>query len=253
MKILSNTKEIIITIIFVFVLWEVLTRFSIINTVFLPPPSEVFLAFPNNANEIFSALIITLKHIGIGYFFGAVFGISLGAISGWYRFLEKSLGNLVNALYPIPRITFLPLFILWFGYGEIPIIVIITLATFFPIFINTLSGVKKTDKRLIEVGKNFSANKIQILKKITFPSALPHITTGLRLGIGRAVTSGIASEMLIGLMGLGGIIYLAGEFFKPEIIILSQIILSIFGLILYKFFDLIEYRYLLRWMPRTEK
>ncbi len=251
-KKLSGTKEIIITTLFVFFLWEVLTRFNVINTVFLPPPSEVFLAFPNNANEIFNALIITLKHISVGYFFGAVFGILLGAVSGWYRFIEKSLGNLVNALYPIPKITFLPLFVLWFGYGETPIIVIIALSTFFPTFINTLSGVKKTDKGLIEVGKNFNANKFQILKKITFPSALPHITTGLRLGIGRSISSGIAAEMLIGLMGLGGVIYLAGEFFKPEIIILSQIVLAIFGLIIYKIFDFIEYRYLLRWMPREK-
>jgi ABC-type nitrate/sulfonate/bicarbonate transport system permease component len=252
MKILSDIKEIIITILFVFILWEVLTRSGIINTIFLPPPSKVFLAFPKNANEIFENFFITLKHISIGYFLGAVFGVLLGSISGWYRFLEKSVGNIVNALYPIPRITYLPLFILWFGYNETPIIVIIALSTFFPTFINTLSGVKKTDKRLIEVGKNFGANKVQILKKITFPSALPHITTGLRLGIGGSITSGIAAEMLIGLMGLGGVIYLAGEFFKPEIIILSQIVIAIFGLILYKIFDLIEYRYLLRWMPREK-
>ena len=252
MKILSDIKEIIITIVFVFILWEVLTKSGIINTIFLPPPSKVFLAFFKNANEIFENFFITLNHIFIGYFIGSIIGISLGAISGLYKTLDKYLGNLVNALYPIPRITYLPLFILWFGYNEIPIIVIIALAAFFPAFFNTFSGIKKTDKRLIEVGKNFGAKKIQILKKITFPSALPYITTGLRLGIGRAITSGIAAEMLIGLIGLGGVIYLAGEFFKPEIIILSQVILAIFGLIIYKIFDSIEYRYLLRWMPREK-
>ncbi len=252
MKTLSDAKETILTFLFLFILWELLTRFEIINTIFLPPPSRVLSAFLDEGGKIFHALLVTLKHIGEGYLLGSFFGILLGFLAALCKFFEKSLGSLVNAFYSVPRITFLPLFILWFGYGEIPLIIIIALAVFFPTFINTLSGIKKVDKRLIEVGKNFGANRFQILRKIIFPSSLPYITTGLRVGIGRAITSAIASEMIVGLMGLGGIIYLAGEFFKPEIIILSQIVLIIISLIIYKSFDFIEYHYLLRWMPREE-
>lgn len=236
----------------VLAIWELVSRYGLVSSIFLPSPIEVLKSVPENYPAVLSNLLTTLQHVLIGYSLGVFLGILLGAISGWYIFFGGLLEPIVHSLYSIPKITFIPLFILWFGFNEKPIIVCIMLSAFFPVYLNTVSGVKKANKKWVEMVINLGANKLEILKKIIFPASLPFITSGMGIAIGKSITTAIAAEMILGLVGLGGLIYMAGELFKPEIIIFSQIILAIIGMIFYSIFNVFEEKYIFKWLPKEK-
>ena len=113
-------------------------------------------------------IYITLKHVTVGYFIGIMLAFYFGILIGWYKTLDTALAPLLLIVSAIPIVTFLPLFILWFGLGETPIFVCAIIAAFFPSLLNTISGVKKVDKSYIEVARNFGANDKKILTKVIF-------------------------------------------------------------------------------------
>ena len=239
--------------IIVFVIWELIVRFSIIKSVFLPPPTTVILAIFKNFGYWLISILITLKHIGIGYVIGTVLAILIGLAIGWYKTIDRSIAPLLLIISPIPIVTFLPLFIIWFGLGEFPIILCAIIAAFFPSLFNTSSGVKKVDKSLIEVAKNFGINDRDLLKKVILPGALPHIANGLRLSIQLTFLVTPVAEMIMGDVGLGGFIWKSADLFKTDRVILGQFTLGFIGLLIFKVFDFIEKKYLLPWMRIGDK
>lgn len=234
------------------VIWQSIVDLKFIKSVFLPPPSEVLLGLLKNYEYLSVSILITLKHIIIGYFIGILLAIFWGFIVGWYKNIDLSIKPLLLIISPIPIVTFLPLFILWFGLGITPIILCAVIGSFFPTFTATISGIKKIDKDYIEVAKNFNKNQRQILTAIIFPASLPYITSGFGTSIQLTFLITPVAEMIMGDVGLGGFIWRNADLFKTELVILGQITLGIIGLILFKIFDLIERKYILPWVEIRE-
>jgi len=230
------------------ILWEAAIRLGFIKSIFLPSPSMVFLAFLKNYEYLISSILITSKNIIIGYFIGITLAIFLGILIGQYKKIDLSISPILLIISPIPIITFLPLFILWFGLGTTPIILCASMGAFFPTLLTTISGVKKINRKYIEVAENLNLKKKTILKKIVLPASFPYITSGLRTSIQTTFILTPVAEMIMGDAGLGGFIWRNADLFRTELVILGQITLGVMGLSLFKIFDLVEKKYLLPWM-----
>ena len=173
----------IISLIIVLAAWEAAGRGGIR---YLAPPS---LIVETGYNIIVSAKTIEylsdlLQFIFYGYGLAVLLGISIGLLTGHFRKVEYSLDPFLTALYSVPPITWLPLLLIAMGIGNLPIIVIVFLFCFFSIWINTMEGVKNTDRKLVEAAKSFGTSGRQLFFKVYLPSSIPYIFAGLRLGIG---------------------------------------------------------------------
>lgn len=236
----------------ILLIWEICVRNEIIRSVFLPAPTVIIDAYFNNIGYLLSSAAITLRDIAIGYFPGCLLGISLGIFIGYYRSLNSAFAPLLLILSPIPIVTFLPLFIIWFGLNIIPVLACAFIAAFFPCLMSTISGVKNVEQTLIEVAQNFGATNQQMLRKVIFPAALPQVANGMRLSIQLCFLVTPVAEMIMGDIGLGGLIWRSADLFKTELVLGGQFTLGVMGLTLYKLFDHIEIHYLLPWRRPKE-
>ncbi|MBU1201483.1 MAG: ABC transporter permease [Nanoarchaeota archaeon] len=236
----------IITLFAILLIWQLLVYFSIINSLFLPAPLTIAKSLIKNTDYFLGSIGITIKHILIGYFIGIGLAIPLGLVFGWKKNIELTFSPIFLVISTIPVVTFLPIFILWFGLNEIPIYLCSIIAAFFPAFLNTFHGVKKIDKSFIEVAENFKIKSIN--KRIIFPASLPYISNGLRQAIQITFLVTPPAEMIMGDIGLGGFIWKSADLFKLELVILGMVTLGIIGFSLFKIYDFIEKKYLLKWM-----
>jgi ABC-type nitrate/sulfonate/bicarbonate transport system permease component len=186
------------------------------------------------------ALWASLQPFIPGYLLAVVVGIPLGLIIGRYRLVEAAVGPYVTAGYSTPLVALTPLFIVWFGIGFTVKVAIIFTLTVFPILINTWRGVHAVPKTLIEVGQAFGASQSMIMRKIIVPATLPHIMTGLRLGVGRAVIAVVIAEFFTAVSGLGGIIINAGNSFETATMFVPIIVILLWGVALTAFVGWLE-------------
>lgn len=179
-----------------------------------------------------SAFLATLLPFAVGFVAASAVGIPLGLAIGRYRLFEAAVGPYITAGYSTPLVALLPLFLVWFGIGFLAKVAIVFTLTIFPIIINTWRGVHAVPGSTIEVGIAFGATQGQIMRKIIVPGTLPHIMTGLRLGVGRAVIGVIIAEFFTAVGGLGGIIINAGNSFNTTKMFVPIVVILLLGVIL---------------------
>jgi NitT/TauT family transport system permease protein len=247
------------------IVWEALTQSGFINPQILPAPSQVLLRWidylkpleqydPANMSYLawfFSgelphdALASIIRVVG-GFGIGAGLALPLGLLMGGSARFYQLMNPLVQLLRPIPPIAYIPLAILWFGLGNPPAFFLISLGAFFPVLMNTISGVRTVDEIYIRAARNLGASGATLFLRIILPAATPHILTGLRVGIGVAFIVVIVAEMIAVNNGLGFRILEAREFMWSDKIIAGMITIGLLGLAIDTGMDRIN-RYLLRW------
>ena len=230
-----------------FLILEVASTLKIISPVIFPAPSTILSTFPKIQDILAQSILTTSYHMALCYFLGGVLGIILGVYTAHFAILERTLGKLITSIFPIPRLTYLPLFILWFGLTDIVIIMISTISVFFAVFMNTFAGVKKIPPEYLYVCKNLGGDRGDMLRMVIFPASVPFIIAGLRYGIGKVLSSVIVTEMIIGQSGIGGMFWRATNLFKPEVTVLLEAIIVVAGLLLFSSFDWAERR-MFPWM-----
>ncbi len=228
-------------------IWHLVVVLGFVNPVFLPSPWSVLIAFLGEPGYVITSTLTTICDIAFGYFLGVSFALILGIIFGWFRSIGTFFRSPILLISPIPIVTFIPLFILWFGLGRVPVLLCSSIGAFFPTFLNTISGVRHTDKALIDVAKNFQASNSMILWKVVLPSASPHIVNGLRISMQMAFLITPVAEMIMGDIGLGGLIWRSADLFLTDMVLVGQITLGVMGLLLYTVLDWMEKKYLERW------
>jgi len=215
-------------------IWALITMvFNLVPSLFFPSPIEVIISGYELiiSGKLLSATFYTLINVLCGLFIGALVAIPLGIILGWSKTLEEMSKLIIGVLRPIPPIAWIPFSILWFGIGMAPAIFIIFLGCVFPILIYTLDGVKRTDKVLVEVGETLGANNLQIITKIIFPSAIPTIISGLKVGIGIALMCTVSAEMIGSGNGLGHLILTSTTLFDTGATIVGMLTIGLIGII----------------------
>ncbi len=207
--------------------WELVCRSGAVSALFLPAPSMILLTGFDMlvSGEILLNAQASLYRIAAGFVIGSVAGILIGLATGFSR-LAEAVGNpIIHALYPVPKIALLPLIILWLGIGEVSKITIISLGVFFPVVINTYSGVKNIDPLLIKVAVSFRTSRLNMIRKVILPSALPVIFAGLKLAAGTSLLLLVAAEMIAAKEGLGAMILHYGD-----LMLTTKLMVGVFSL-----------------------
>lgn len=219
-----------------------------VSSLFLPPPTLIISALIDmiQDGEIGVSLAASLYRILLGFFLGSAFGLLVGLVTGTSALADRMANPIVNALYPIPKIALLPLFILWLGIGEVSKVTIIALGVFFPVAMNTYSGVKNVDTLLIKVAVSFHAGWGYTMRNVVLPYALPMIFAGLRIAAGTALLLLVAAEMITAEQGIGALILHYGDLMITERLMAGVIVLSVLGLIFNLFLQFLE-RKLVPW------
>jgi ABC-type nitrate/sulfonate/bicarbonate transport system permease component len=222
--------------------------FRLFNPIFLPGPWLVLGTIVELAarGQLWIHLAATLERVALGFATGAALGVALGVAAGHLVPVRNVVEPLVELLRPIPPLAVLPLFIVWVGIGEGSKVGFITYATFFPIFLTTVHGVRQIDPLLLRAARSLGARRLALFGRVILPAALPDILTGLRLGVALAFFVIVISEFIGAEHGLGYLINDGRNFFLVPQMLGAAVVLGLLGWAGNGLVRLLERR-LLRW------
>jgi NitT/TauT family transport system permease protein len=231
--------------------WEVMARAGLFPRKLFPTLGDIAETFwrltasgilPHHAIE-------TILRLIAGFALAAVIGVVIGIAMGRSKRAEDYILPLIAMLAPIPGIAYAPLFLLWFGLGNLPAILLVGFVSAFPIIFNTWTGVKAVKEIWLRSAQAMGANDRKLFRHVVLPGALPYILTGLRLGLAQAWRVLVGVEMLAAVAwGLGWLIFGAREFLNTDVMLAGVAVIGIIGLALEKFvFQRLEDYTLVRW------
>lgn len=224
------------------------TRTGWITPLTLPKPSDVAKTFGDLwvSGLLFKHLLPSLTRLAVGATLGVAVGVSVGVLIGLFSYIRAGLVPLVAAIFPIPKIALLPLFVIWFGIDEGSKYALIAFGTFTPTVVATYAAVDNVDRGLIRMGQSFGLSWWSVVRKIVLPGAMPGILAGLRISLAIAIILLVAAEMLGAEYGIGAYILEAGSLYDLERLFAGVVILSVLGVMVSLVIGWIEAR-VLRW------
>lgn len=234
-------------------LWDVTARLKIVDLLSWPPFFDIaarWLVLLANG-EIADALLISVWRVLVGYGAAVAIAVPIGLLIGYSTRVFYLLEPTLESLRPIPVVALIPVIILFFGLGSTMKIVIITYACFFPILLNTISGVRHLDRVLVDTARTFGLGKRHTILRVIVPAATPYIFTGMRISVGFSLMAMAAAEMLTGGDGIGAFILDAQRTFKVKDMYSGIITLGLLGYLANRGFIAIE-RWMLRWHGSTK-
>ena len=212
-------------------LWQVASSLGWLPPTILPAPSSVAKAAWDKIQDgsLASNLGVSFARAMSGLIIGGAIGFALGLLNGLSTLGEKLLDPTLQMIRNIPHLALIPLVIIWFGIGESARLFLVALGVFFPIYLNTLHGVKNVDPHLIEMGRIYGMNNRALFAKVILPGALPSIFVGLRFALGVMWLTLIVAETIAANSGIGHMAMAAREFMQTDIVVLSIVIYAILG------------------------
>lgn len=232
-------------------LWEVLTRALEVPAYLLPPPSAIATAARADAATLAQGAVTTGRAALIGFLLSAILGVAAAIVLASSRLVERALYPYAVFLQTVPIVAVAPLLVLWFGPGLRAVSVAAFIVSVFPVIANTLTGLRSTDPALRDLFRLYGAGKFATLTKLTVPSALPHIVTGLRIASGLAVIGAIVGEFVAGFSegspGLGIQVLTSYKQLRTDLLFAAVITAAALGLTLFGAVNLLGARVLGRW------
>jgi ABC-type nitrate/sulfonate/bicarbonate transport system permease component len=231
-------------------LWEAFGRSGLVDPLFISSPTRVAQAGYGLMQEpdFWNDLKVSGSEFILGYGAAIAVAIPLGLAIGLSRRLQYIFSPFVDTLNAVPRVTLLPLIIIWFGIGIWSKVVVVFLGAVIPILINTQSGVKTSEARFIRVARSFSASRMKVFSSIILPGTVPFIFTGLKYGAGRALLGVVVGELYASTSGIGHMIADAGNTFATDIVFFGVVIFMTTGLVVVALLDRLERRFE-KWRP----
>ncbi|RDJ26811.1 ABC transporter permease [Bosea caraganae] len=227
-------------------IWEVAVRALGVAAYLLPPPSTIAADLAKNWPRVISSSWLTTGNMVLGFLLSVAVGIPLAMMLAYSPFFERSVYPSIVFLQIVPKIAIAPLFIIWFGFGMMPKVLLVFLLTFFPIVINAVVGFKSVDPGIMELARSTGASGLRTFLKIRFPSALPSIFTGLKVAAALASTAAVVAEFVASDNGLGYLIVTYNGQLMTSMVFATIIVLGLIGLAFYYLIELLE-RLLLPW------
>lgn len=233
-------------LIVILLLWYVGSKLALWSTFIIPTPEKVIKSFITllQNGKLIKNIIISLERVVVGFGISSIIALPLGILFGISSKIYEYFKGILEFLRHTPPLALVPMIILWFGIGELSKIVIIILASFFPIFLNCLKGVTSCDEKYIEVGKVFGLSQYKIFTKIIFPSAIPDILLGLKLGLGYSWRAIIAAELIASSSGIGYLILDAQQISRSDIVVVGILSIGLLGISTDYLFSLFIHKYL---------
>lgn len=231
-----------------FGIWQLLAMLGIFTPVLLPPPTSVLAAAGRMLvnGVLLPNIAVSLLRVVAGFSLATVVAVPLEIMAGWSANLRNIVEPITEFFRPIPVLAMLPLAILWFGIGKSSKIFLIAYGSFFPIFLNTASGVRFVDPIFVQAAASLGATKWQIFRRVVLMAAMPDIATGLRLGLGFSFLTLVAAEMIASQQGLGYLIVDTQLTFQTDQTLVATLTFGVLGYLMGAILVHAEAR-LLRW------
>ena len=236
----------ILAFVLLFVAWEFAVRVTGIKEYLLPPPSKVWTEFLKRFDPVMASAWVTTREIIAGYLVAIVVSIPLALWIAYSRFMENTLYPVIVFLQIIPKIAVAPLFIIWFGFGFTPKLLVVFLLSFFPIVVSSIAGFKSVDADIMDFARTTGASQWKMFLRIRLPQALPQIFTGLKVGAALAATAAVVAEFVASDKGLGYLLLQYNGNLDTPMVFAVIILLSLIGLAVYYTVELIE-RFTIPW------
>ena len=233
--------------------WQWLPGLAGVPECILPPPTKVwgeFLRMLGSEKLMFHTGITALEVV-VGFVLGSLLGVLIGFALGISPKTELVLSPYLLALQIAPKVAFAPLFVMWMGFTVYPKILVAILIVFFPVMVNVLTAIRAVDPDLVNLGRSFSASRWQIFSMIEYPTTLPPLFSGLRIGATLAVIGVVVGELVGGNMGLGYLLTFGEGQGNTAMVFVAIIMLTIIGIAAYGAVVLAERR-VLHWVPRAQ-
>jgi len=230
-------KTFVHRILFILILlgiWEILSKANLLNPFFLPAPTKILESFIDLLadGQLIIDLLVSLKRVLFGFLISVLTAVPLGLFLGINKKIKHLVNPLINFIRPIPPIAWIPLAIIWFGIGNTTSYFITMIASFFPIFINTITGVEDIPQKHLDVAKSFGVDKKILLIHIIIPYVFPFILSGMRIGLGIGWMAVVAAEMISAFSGLGYSIIINQEMLRMDRVLVNMITIGMAGLLL---------------------
>lgn len=232
------------------VVWELLSRSGVLDPRFVPPPSVIAGALwrMTQSGELPFHIAVSVRRILIGFLLGSIPAVALGLAMGLARPIRALFMPLVAAIYPIPKIAIYPLIIFYLGIGEASKVSIVALSIFFLVLLNTMAGVLGLDRAYFNIARAYGAGPRSLFTSVGFPGALPHIFTGLKLGMGFALIVIVGAELLGSDAGIGFLIWRSYQIFAIDAMFVGLLVTAILGWLATITLDWLE-RVAIPWRP----
>ncbi|MFH8401262.1 ABC transporter permease [Streptomyces anulatus] len=213
-------------------LWWAASATGLLTADVLASPAEVFRAVGElwGNGQLPDALTTSLTRSGLGLVVGLAAGLTLGIVTGFTRLGDELLDSSLQTLRTIPFLSLVPLFMVWFGINETAKILLIAVATTFPMYVSTSSGVRTTDPKLIEAMRAFGMSRLGIVREVVLPGALPSLLAGLRLSMTLSVIALIAAEEINATAGIGYLMSQAQSYARTDILAVCILVYGLLGL-----------------------
>ncbi|NCB91985.1 MAG: ABC transporter permease [Clostridia bacterium] len=238
----KSIKRIVISFAGLLIIWQLAVACGGFNPALFPGPLKVGEAFGElfttglrgsaSGINLFGHMGASMVRFLIGYFAAAFLGVVLGLIFGWFTRAFAYVNPVVQLIRPIAPVAWLPFIVLWVGIGNLPAIVIIFIAGFFPILLSTVSAVNNVEPVYLKVAKNFQMSQFHTLVKIVFPAAFPQIASSLHMAIGTCWIFLVSGEMVGSQTGLGFLVMDAKNSIRADALLAVMITIGLVGLIL---------------------
>jgi sulfonate transport system permease protein len=230
-------------------LWQLISSAGLIPAEKLPPPTTVWrtavgLVTSNSPayGTLQNAMLVSLERMAVGFAVGATVAVLLALVAGLSRLGENAVDPLLQIIRMLPLFGLIPVFIVWFGIGELPKIILIALGAAIPLYLNTFAGIRGVDGKLAEVGRVLRLSRAETIRHVVLPGALPQALTGLRQSLGVAWLALVVAEQVNANAGLGFIISQATQFLRNDVILVALAVYAILGLITDALVRLLERR-----------
>lgn len=214
--------------------WFYTTNYGGTPAAILPHISTVGTTFKAmlNSGQLQQDLVTSLSCVLQGFLISVLFGVGLGTLMGMFTTLRTILQPTVTCIRQIPMIAWMPLVILWCGVGNMSKVVLIVIASFFPILVNTQSGMELTPKSYVEVAKLYRLNKFDVFFRVYLPHALPNILVGLKLGLSVAWMAVVGAELISSTEGIGYRMSNARSLMQSDVLILCMLVVGLIGILM---------------------
>jgi sulfonate transport system permease protein len=231
-------------------LWQAASHFGLLRAQVLPAPTAVVTAGwrLTRSGELWTHVEVSAWRAGLGFVIGGGIGCMLGFANGLSSWSETLLDTTLQMIRNIPHLALIPLVILWFGIDEEAKLFLVALGVFFPIYVNTLHGVRSVDLHLLEMGRAYGMTSRQLFLRIVLPGALPSMFVGLRYGLGIMWLTLIVAETISASSGIGYMAMNAREFMMVDVVVFAILLYAALGKLADSIARLLE-RGFLSWNP----
>jgi sulfonate transport system permease protein len=230
--------------------WEALSRAGVIPATIIAAPSAILATAWElmRTGELGENLLVSLARVAAGFAIGAAAGAALALVAGLSRLGEDIADAPMQMLRTLPHLALVPLFILWFGIGELPKVALVALGAAFPVYLNLFAGLRGVDPKLIEAARVFGLGRLALIRRVMLPGALPSLLVGLRYALGVSWLTLVVAEQIAASSGIGHMINDARDFLRTDIIVVGLLVYALLGLGADALVRAVERR-ALRWRP----